>query len=399
MSKKVKPASASSFAKATEGQESFGVARKKVFVGLSGGVDSSVSAALLKKQGFDVTGVFVKVWHPDFLPCNWKEERRDAMRVCAKLDIPFLSFDFEKEYKKEVVDYMIYEYKAGRTPNPDVMCNKYIKFGSFFRKAMEMGADYIATGHYARVEQLTINNYELRIKNSNSLLTTNYRLLTGIDSNKDQSYFLWTLGQKELSHTLFPVGGYEKPEVRRLAKKFGLFTAEKKDSQGLCFMGKVDMKDFLKHYIKSAPGKVLDIQGKAIGSHDGAIFYTIGQRHGFTINHKSGNDAPMFVISKDIKKNTINVSSKIVEKETIFNTKKVTLKNVNWILGTVPDIKVKYNARIRYRQDGQKCRILEKSEKIEVEFDELQNAISLGQSLVLYKGEKCLGGGVIDSVL
>ena len=391
------------------------VAKKRVFVGLSGGVDSSVCAALLKQatadnflklfgfpapegfRGFDVTGVFIKVWHPDFLPCNWKEERRDAMRICAKLGIPFLSFDFEKEYKKEVVDYMIDEYKVGRTPNPDIMCNKYIKFGAFFDKAMAMGADYVATGHYARGPQVKSVKSKI-IKPKNRSLVTSYQLLEGVDKNKDQSYFLWTLGQKELSHALFPVGGYEKPEVRKLAKKFGLSTAEKKDSQGLCFMGKVDMKDFLKHYIKGFSGKVIDIQGNVIGIHDGAIFYTIGQRHGFTINHKSANEQAVFVVAKDLQKNMITVSDKVAERDEIFNTKKVSLKNVNWISGATPDTKTKYEARIRYRQKKQGCKISEKNGMVEVVFNKLQNAVSPGQSLVLYKNENCLGGGVIGIV-
>ncbi len=213
--------------------------KKKVFVGLSGGVDSSVSAALLQSQGYDVFGVFIKVWQPDFYECTWKEDRLDAMRVCAKLNIPFYTLDLEKEYKKEVVDYMIEEYKNGRTPNPDVMCNKYIKFGGFFDWAMSQGADFVATGHYAR-------------------LNKEHELVAGRDSNKDQSYFLWTLTKEQLSKTLFPVGDIEKTEVRKLAKKFGLPTAEKKDSQGLCFIGKVDMAEFLHHFIETKPGPVLN---------------------------------------------------------------------------------------------------------------------------------------------
>ena len=219
--------------------------RPKVFLGLSGGVDSSVSALLLKKAGYDVTGVFIKVWHPDFLPCNWKEDRRDAMRICAQLDIPFLFFDFEKEYKREVVDYMVSEYKLGRTPNPDVMCNKYIKFGSFLKKAKEMGADFIATGHYARITN-----------NKQSITNNRFVLEEGVDKNKDQSYFLWTLTGEQLEQVFFPIGNLEKSEVRKIAKKNKLITFEKKDSQGLCFVGQVDMKDFLSHFIKTKKGKM-----------------------------------------------------------------------------------------------------------------------------------------------
>ncbi|MDO8591094.1 MAG: tRNA 2-thiouridine(34) synthase MnmA, partial [bacterium] len=233
----------------------------KVYVGLSGGVDSSVSAALLKKQGFDVTGVFIKVWQPDFIECTWKEDRLDAMRVCAKLDIPFIELNLEKEYKKEVADYMIAEYKAGKTPNPDVMCNKQIKFGAFYNFARNQGADYIATGHYARIVKR--KTYNAKRKNekikssSHPLHATCYTLHVASDANKDQSYFLWNIKQEQLPHILFPVGGMLKPEVRRLAKRFGLITADKKDSQGLCFLGKIDMKEFLKNYIKLKPGNVL----------------------------------------------------------------------------------------------------------------------------------------------
>lgn len=352
--------------------------KKRVFIGLSGGVDSSVSAALLKEQGYDVTGVFIKVWHPDFLPCPWKEERRDAMRVCAQLDIPFLTFDFEEEYKKGVVDYMIAEYKAGRTPNPDVMCNKYVKFGSFLNKALDMGADYIATGHYAQVKE---NNGE-------------FVLLESPDKAKDQSYFLWTLGQKELSHTLFPVGHLHKTEVRKLAEKFGLPTATKKDSQGLCFIGKVDIKDFLKHYIDAKEGNVLDVTGKVIGTHDGVYFYTIGQRHGFTITKKGTDDAPLFVVAKDISNNTITVSEKFQNISETFNAKKVALRDIHWTSGKARDVGEKCLARFRYHQDPQECVISDEG----ITFAHSQSTVSLGQSLVLYKGEECLGGGIIDSI-
>src|SRR3989344_1546555 len=229
--------------------------KKIVFVGLSGGVDSAVSAALLKKAGFEVVGVFIKTWHPEFLECNEEEERRDAMRVAAHLDIPFLTFDLEKIYKKEVADYMIAEYKAGRTPNPDVMCNKEVKFGAFLKKAILMGADFVATGHYARVAQVKSVKYKVKSKNS-KLSTFNLQLSTGCDSTKDQSYFLWTLNQKQLSKIIFPIGHLKKTEVRKLAKKFKLPVAEKKDSQGICFLGAVDLKNFLKHYIEEKRGEV-----------------------------------------------------------------------------------------------------------------------------------------------
>lgn len=361
--------------------------QKKVFVGLSGGVDSSVSAALLKKAGYEVTGVFIKGWHPDWGPCGWQEDRLDAMRVCAHLGVPFRDLDLSREYKKEVVDYMIAEYKAGRTPNPDVMCNQKIKFGKFFDYAVKNRADFVATGHYTRIE--------------------NHRLKISKDLNKDQTYFLWTLTQQELSRTLFPVGHLTKTEVRKLAKKFGLPTADKKDSQGLCFVGKVDLPDFLSHFLKPKRGDVLDENGKKIGWHNGAFFLTIGQRHGFTITKKTPNDLPYYIIAKDIKKNTIVVSQRSDLKSKSLNPKSVQrfnlcLHNVNWIAGRAPDPKKTYFARFRYRQPLQKIvlkRLNLKSQKrfnLEVLFEKPQVAIAPGQSLVIYtKAGECLGGGII----
>src|SRR3989338_5279788 len=235
----------------TSGKKSLPAGRQ-VFVGLSGGVDSAVSAALLKQQGYSVTGVFIKVWQPDFLPCSWREERRDAMKVAIALDIPFLFFDFEEEYKKGVVDTVVREYKAGRTPNPDVLCNKEIKFGAFWKKAKEMGADYIATGHYAQI----IPRFDLGISEVEPRL-----LLEGKDKEKDQSYFLWTLNRNDLTHILFPVGSLEKGEVRKLARRYHLPVSDKKDSQGICFIGEIRMDEFLSHFISTKPGKVLNTRG------------------------------------------------------------------------------------------------------------------------------------------
>lgn len=364
--------------------------KKKVFVGLSGGVDSSVSAALLKKEGYDVIGVFIKVWHPDFLLCDWKKDRLDAMRVCAKLEIPFLTFDFEKEYKEEIIDYMISEYKEGKTPNPDVMCNKQIKFGAFLKKALEMGADYVATGHYARLRQ------EFSIFNSKFSNTKTIKLLVGADNNKDQSYFLWALTQEQLKHILFPVGEFEKKEVRKLAEKFRLLNAKKKDSQGLCFIGKLDMKDFLKNYIKEKKGGVLDKSGKIIGYHDGATFLTIGQRHGFVITDKGTHDKPYYIILKDIKNNTVTVSHTTSELSLQVDRKNIDIKNENWINGEIPDMSKKYKARIRYRQELQNCKItLESNSQVVLKFDESQDTATVGQSVVVYDEEECLGGGII----
>ncbi len=370
--------------------------KKKVFVGLSGGVDSSVSAALLKEQGYDVTGVFIKVWQPDFVKCDWREDRLDAMRVCAKLNIPFRDLDLEEEYKKSVFDYMIREYKEGRTPNPDVMCNKTIKFGGFLRWALENGADYVATGHYARLEKREIINDKLKIKNNAS----NPRLLAGVDENKDQSYFLWMLTQEQLRHIMFPVGDLEKPEVRKIAKKFDLLTAEKKDSQGLCFVGMVEMRDFLKKFIPEKRGNVLDEDGKIIGYHDGAYYYTLGQRHGFVITEKSPDDRPRFVVKKDIKNNTITVSEKTnddIDVRRMSDKKEISLEKVNWISGNEPDFDKIYEARIRYRQPLQKCKISKSvtDDSYIIIFDEFQKSVSSGQSVVIYDGDECLGGGII----
>ena len=364
---------------------------------MSGGVDSSVSAALLKKDGYDVTGVFIKVWQPEEeisgLKCTWREDRLDAMRVAAQLGIKFVTLDLEKEYKQNVVDYMVAEYRAGRTPNPDVMCNKYVKFGGFFTWAMAQGADYVATGHYAQV----IRRGE-RDKNTQ----TDYDLVTGNDMNKDQSYFLWTLTSEQLARTLFPVGNIEKPEVRKLAVKFGLATAEKKDSQGLCFIGKIDVKDFLSHYITPKKGKVLDAKGRVIGTHDGAFFYTLGERRGFTINdvHKSPHDEPLYVVAKNVTDNTITVSAAAEISEgtgSVFGKTKIVLSDVNWIRGGAPG-KAALAARPRYRAPLVPITVSDvdlDARTCTVTFAKPEYTLSPGQSLVIYDGAVCLGGGVI----
>ncbi|HBD24941.1 MAG: tRNA 2-thiouridine(34) synthase MnmA [Candidatus Zambryskibacteria bacterium RIFOXYD1_FULL_40_13] len=354
--------------------------KPKVFVGVSGGVDSSVALALLKKDGYDVTGVFLKVWHPDFLPCEWKEERRSAMRVCATMEVPFMTIDCETEYKKDVVDYMIREYSLGRVPNPDVFCNKYVKFGVFLKKALEMGADFIATGHYAQKYEHT-NKYELK---------------EGVDKNKDQSYFLYTLNQEQLQKVLFPIGHLTKPEVRKLALKFKLPTATKKDSQGLCFIGKVDMKDFLSHYIEIKRGDVLNTKNEVIGYHDGAMFYTIGQRHGFTITSKSNDGPRLFVISKDLEQNTIKVADKESDASEVYSVKELFLPEIHFISDTDITFPCKISARIRYRQEKQECTLEKKTDGFHILFNESQNGVPVGQSAVLYDGEVCLGGGVIE---
>ncbi len=355
------------------------VSKNKVFVGMSGGVDSSVSAALLQKSGYQVTGVFIKVWQPDWMECTWKEDRLDAMRVCAQLGIPFKTLDLEKEYKRDVVDYMISEYKAGRTPNPDVMCNRSVKFGGFLKWALEQGADYVATGHYAQ-------NIE-------------GQLTEAVDQDKDQTYFLWTLTQKQLQHILFPIGHLKKTEVRKLAGKFGLATAAKKDSQGLCFIGKVDLKEFLGHYIDAKPGKVLGEEGNEIGEHDGAFFYTIGQRHGFLVHEKNTFRKPYYIVRKDIEKNTLTVSEKDTENSPKSDAGTITtLANTSWT-NLAPKSAANLTAKIRYRQPHQIITSLNhKKAFTTLVFKDQQTAPSPGQSVVLYSNGTCVGGGIIDTI-
>lgn len=347
-----------------------------VFVGLSGGVDSSVSAYLLQEAGYNVVGAFIKIWQPEFAEtCTWKEDRRSAMRVAAHLNIPFVTIDLSDEYKHGVIDYMIREYAEGRTPNPDVMCNREIKFKAFLNKAIEMGADMIATGHYAQVND-------------------DAELLKAVDPAKEQSYFLWTLSKKELSKTLFPIGNIPKKEVRKIAEKAGLHTFEKKDSQGLCFIGKVDFKDFLKEFIPAKKGNVIDNVGKIIGYHDGAAFLTIGERHGFTITEKTTDDTPLYVIDKDIDKNTVTVAQK--ENKIFGNSlsNEFVIKDTNWISG-IPEKNKKYDAQVRYHQDYQKCMIeVLNDTEAKIIFDNPQTGAK-GQSVVVYDKNICLGGGII----
>jgi tRNA-specific 2-thiouridylase len=350
---------------------------KKVFVGLSGGVDSSVSALLLKEEGYDVTGVFIKAWHPDFLPFNWRTEMRDAMRVCAKLDIPFLLCDLEKEYKKEVIDYLIDEYSIGRTPNPDVLCNKEIKFGAFIDWATEKGADYVATGHYAQNKES--------------------RLLNAVDTEKDQTYFLWTVTKDKLEKILFPIGHLPKSAVRKLADKNNLHTATKKDSQGLCFIGHVDMKTFLRRYIDTEKGSVLNTKNEVIGSHDGSELYTVGERHGFTIFENKEDRKTHYVISKDLKNNTITVSDEVKKDDKVSEIK---LSNVNI---TNPDYieKIKdgldLQVKIRYRGSLHNAKLEGENEHMII-LEEPISSVANGQSVVFYLKNECLGGGVANNI-
>ncbi len=352
---------------------------KTVYVGLSGGVDSSVSAALLKDHGYNVVGVFIRTWQPDFIECTWRDERRDAMRVAAQLDIPFKELDLEKEFKKHVADYMIDEYKRGRTPNPDVMCNREIKFGGFKKWALEQGADFVATGHYAQIKQNKNEEFELKVSK---------------DSEKDQTYFLWKLTQEDLKHVMFPVGHLEKAQVRKLAEKYNLSTAVKKDSQGICMLGAVDMKDFLKEYIKPVEGKVLNEQGAVIGNHPGSVFFTLGERHGFTITDKKEIGKVFYIIAKDFKTNTIIVSDNPAKSLAAESKKEITIEETNFIRPI--QVGEKLEARSRYRAELKECQILYSDKlKTQVRFSNPDITASPGQSLVFYKNGVCLGGGII----
>jgi tRNA-specific 2-thiouridylase len=358
-----------------------------------------VAAALLKRAGFNVTGVYMRQWSPKVLgkECLWKQDRQDAMKVCAKLGIPFLTWDFSKDYEKEVGKYMIDSYRKGITPNPDVMCNKVIKFGLFFDWAMREGADFVATGHYAKT---SLGNEIFSRLNPpaggahsprKNLLPRSVKLLKAKDKNKDQTYFLWALKQKHLAKTLFPLGDLTKPEVRKLAKKFGLHVAEKKDSQGVCFIGPLDMKNFLKKYIKPKRGKIIDVSNSReleTSEHDGAYYYTIGQRHGLDIKNGKG---PYFVVKKDIKKNIIYVGK---EKDLI--RKEFIAKNINWILNKKPRLPLEAKVMIRYRTKPASALIrADKDNGVKVIFDRPQKAIAPGQSAVFYKGQELIGGGII----
>lgn len=344
-------------------------ANKTVFVGLSGGVDSSVAAYLLKKEGYRVIGVHMRCWNE--AGCDEKEAEY-ARRVAEHLNIPFYLFDLEKEYKEAVVDYMIKGYKAGITPNPDVMCNKEIKFGVFLKKALELGADYVATGHYVR--------------------KAGKKLAIAKDLSKDQSYFLWTLTQDQIERSLFPIGDYLKKDVRKIAKKIGLPTADKKDSQGICFIGEVSIKDFLRRYIKPKKGNIVDEEGNVLGKHDGAVFYTIGQRHGLGVG---GSDLPYYVKAKDVKKNLIIVA-KGEENPSLYR-KAINLTQVNINPSLIRANRrirggLKVMARVRYRQDLFRAKFINNA----LVFDKPQKFIAPGQSAVIYdKKGIMLGGGVI----
>jgi tRNA-specific 2-thiouridylase len=345
---------------------------QKVFVGMSGGVDSSVAAMLLVDQGYDVTGVYMKNWSRDLpgMKCPWAEDLADAKRVAVKLGIDFLVWDFEKEYREKVVEYMLDEFRKGNTPNPDIMCNQEIKFKLFYEKAMAAGADFIATGHYARVcESL---------------------LLRAVDENKDQTYFLYRMPQEALEHTLFPIGGMLKPEVKKLAAENGLHNAYKKESMGVCFVGEVGMKDFLKEYIDIEPGEIREMESeRVLGYHEGAVFYTIGQRHGLYLDGEKGvvNDGmPYYVVKKDIENNIVYVSKNLNSRN--LWTDELKLRDI--LIRTETAAK---NVLVRLRHRAPLIPAKFDGEMLYFEH-EIKRPAS-GQSAVLYDGEVCLGGGII----
>lgn len=344
----------------------------KVYVGMSGGVDSSVTAALLKEQGYDVTGVYMKNWTKDLpgMVCPWKQDYQDAKRVATQLGIPFKTYDFQKEYRQKVVDYMIDEYKAGRTPNPDIMCNQEVKFKLFLEAALEDGADLIATGHYARIKD--------------------GKLYAGLDPEKDQSYFLCRVTEGALRKSLMPIGEYSKPRVRELARKYGLATAEKKDSQGICFVGKVGIKDFLQQFVESSPGKIVDQNGQIVGEHDGALFYTIGQRQGLGV----GGGLPYYVVGKNMDKNEVYISNDLQDSR--LWSSEIILTSPHWI-NQAPDTTQKYTVRTRYRAElmnVSSIRQLEGGNWHVVLRDEVR-ALTPGQSAVIYQGDLLVGSGVV----
>lgn len=356
----------------------------RVIVGMSGGVDSSVTALLLKQQGYDVVGIFMKNWDDtdEFGYCTAEEDAEDVRRVCDQIGIPYYTVNFEKQYFEKVFTYFLDEYKRGRTPNPDVMCNREIKFGEFLQKANELGADYLATGHYARVERTADGET---------------KLLRGIDSNKDQTYFLCALDQRQLAKAMFPIGHLPKPEVRRIAEEAGLYTAKKKDSTGVCFIGERNFKEFLSGYLPAQQGEMIDIRtGESKGRHDGLMYYTLGQRQGLGIGG-SGNGEPWFVADKDLERNILYVIQG-EDHSSLYSTG-LTASGFNWISPKLPEGSVRCTAKFRYRQTDQGVSVTLGSDgTAEIVFDKPQKAITPGQAVVLYDGDICLGGGTIDIV-
>ncbi len=357
-------------------------AKTRIVVGMSGGVDSSVSALLLKQQGYDVVGIFMKNWDDtdENGHCTATEDFEDVARVCEQIGIPYYGVNFEKEYMERVFEHFLEEYRYGRTPNPDILCNKEIKFKELLTRALELGADFLATGHYARIQ---------RVDGS-------CQLVRAVDLNKDQTYFLHTLSQDPLSKAIFPIGHLAKPQVRKIAEQHGLATARKKDSTGICFIGERNFKSFLSTYLPAKPGKMQDTNGRAMGQHDGLMYYTIGQRHGLGIGGESeGNGEPWFVVDKDLKTNTLVVAQGFYHERLYSDW--LTASKMFFVLGTAPATEFHCTAKFRYRQPDQGVTVRMRSDTgCEIHFVNPQRAITPGQSVVLYNGDICLGGGIID---
>ena len=364
---------------------------KYVIVGMSGGVDSSVSAALLLEQGYQVEGLFMKNWEDDDGTeyCTAMRDLADAQSVCDRLGIPLRTANFSMEYWDRVFEHFLKEYSAGRTPNPDILCNKEIKFRAFLDHAVTLGADFIATGHYARRGENRLNAHG----------ETYAPLLRGLDSNKDQSYFLHAVHGREISRTLFPVGELEKPEVRKKADQLGLSTATKKDSTGICFIGERRFKDFLKQYLPAQPGEIVTDDGKVVGRHDGLMYYTLGQRGGIGIGGiKNQQEGAWFVLEKDMQNNQLVIGQG--HDHALMQSTQLWSEAIDWVAGEAPDMTqgLRCTAKSRYRQPDQACTVYADSTVaggVRVVFDQLQRAVTPGQSVVFYQGENCLGGGII----
>lgn len=356
--------------------------KKKIIVGMSGGVDSTVAALLLQQQGHDVSGIFMQNWESadDDPHCTAEQDLSDAKAACELLNIPFEVINFSKAYWDNVFQYCLDEFHAGRTPNPDIWCNKEIKFKCFLDYALEQGADLLATGHYAKVEQLE----------------GCYHLLKAKDNNKDQSYFLYTLGQHELAHASFPLADLTKPEVRKLAQTAGFINSNKKDSTGICFIGERNFKNFLREFILAQPGEIHTVDGATVGTHDGLMFYTLGQRKGLNIGGLSDySEDAWYVVNKDLKDNLLIVGQGHNHPRLLSHS--LTCTNLHWVTSITPTLPLTCHARTRYHQPDQACTLLSLVDgTLSVEFPEPQRAITPGQSVVFYCDNECLGGGIIN---
>ncbi len=355
--------------------------KKKVVIGMSGGVDSSVAAALLKEQGFDVIGLFMNNWQEDDEDgcCTAASDWEDVKRVCTALDIPYYSVNFSQQYLERVFSTFLEEYKRGRTPNPDVLCNREIKFGPFLEYAKALGADYIATGHYADVDRSDGKTH----------------LMKAVDTNKDQTYFLNQLSQEQLKDVLFPLGKMKKPDVRRIAEKYDLTTAAKKDSTGICFIGERKFREFLKSFIPANNGKIVDMNGNVVGEHEGVLYYTLGQRRGLNVGGKNTGTGRWFVVAKDVPNNVLIVSQG--DESPLYSNGLYTY-SVNWIPEKPAQDEFDCYAKFRYRQADQKVHVTILKDRIKVDFYEKQRAVTPGQFVVFYTETECLGGGVIEEV-